>query len=846
MPTNILIVESPAKVKKIQGFLKDQKESFGVDSSVGHIRNTNSKALNIDVDNDFKPNYIVIPDKKAVVAKLSKLCKGAQTVWLATDPDREGEAIAWHLSEVLKLKKINRKRISFTQITKESVCNALKKPGDIDMNMFYSQQARMVIDKIIGYEISPLLWNKFGFVKINNSYISAGRVLSAVAAIVAKRHLEIEKFSSKSYFQIQCDFSKKKGDDKFIIKDTVLVGNIEEYNNVEDLINKIKDDKIKFTIKSGNEKDETALDKRKTLRRPPPPFITSSLQQEASIKLGLTPKVCMRLAQDLYEGGWITYMRTDSLMMADSALNDIKSYINQNPSYGSKYYNYFQYKSKGSSTQGGHEACRPVSISKDKLIDDGKGKELTNRHKKLYQLIWRRTVASQMKPCEVEISTIKINGKDGKTNHTFVGKYEKILFDGWTKLYLTDKTTNDDDDNDSDDDTKQDKGKRMSSSTEKQLSKLKFGAQVYPFYTKGNEKYTKPPLGYFTEASLVKHIEKLGIGRPSTFATAVSNIQDKGYVSKTDKEPIEKTCRNLTFKFNDDEIKEELSKVKIGGVKNKLMPTALGVTITTYLENKFSEIIDYRFTSKIEELLDKIASGECNWVKVVSTFYKDFKPKINDLMIKTKEENKKDKEKNKNTLSGGDGSKSYSNNIILGKHPETGENVVAYKSRRGPMVCIDSKDPKKKKYASAPMDINDITLEKACSLLIYPKYLGKYKNEDVQLCKQNNYYLKYGEKNISIEFYEKNNKIKINNKSDLTLDDVKKIIDEYIKTSSKSKTVFRTVGKNIEILNGPYGYYIKYNKKINIPLPRGKKTEAEINKLTDDDINNIVTKSGKI
>lgn len=850
MPSNILIVESPAKVKKIQGFLKDQKESFGVESSVGHIRNTNSKALNIDVDNGFKPNYIISPDKKTVVAKLIKLCKGAKTVWLATDPDREGEAIAWHLSEVLKLNKNNRKRISFTQITKDSVCNALKNPGDIDMNMFYSQQARMVIDKIIGYEISPLLWNKFGFIKVGNSYISAGRVVSAVAAIVAKRHIEIEKFSSKSYFQVICDFTKMNGDKKFLIKDTILVGNIETYEETEELMNKIKDKKIKFTVKSGSDND-SCLDKRKTLRRPPPPFITSSLQQEASVKLGLSPKMSMRLAQDLYEGGWITYMRTDSLTMADSALNEIKSYVNRNSNYGNKYHNYIQYKNKGSSTQGGHEACRPVSISKDKLYDDGKGKEFTNRHKKLYQLIWRRAVASQMKPCEVEISTIKINGKDGKKNHVFVGKYEKILFDGWTKLYSSDKQYNENDEEDDNEDIENnennDKGKNMTSSLEKQFTKLKYGDEVYQFNTKANEKYTKPPLGYFTEASLVKHIEKLGIGRPSTFASAVSNIQDKGYVSKTDKEPVEKTCRHLKLMYSDDKINEELTKVNVGGVKNKLMPTQLGVTVTLFLESKLSEIIDYRFTSKIEELLDKIANGECNWVKVVSNFYKDFKPTVEKLMVKSKAE-KKEKQKEKNKSGGGkneSGNSKYSNNIILGKHPETGENVIAYRTKRGPMVCIDSEDPNKKKYAAVAMDINDITLEKACSLLIYPKYLGKYKGEDVKLCKQNNYYLKYGEKNISIDIYEKINKTKIKDKSDLTLDKVKNIIDEFIKVSVKGKTALRKVDANIEILNGPYGYYIKYKKKINIPLPRGKKSESEINKLTDDDIKEIVSNSGK-
>ena len=572
MPSNLLIVESPAKTKKIQDFLKNQSESFVVESSVGHIRNTPSKALNIDIENNFKPTYIVMPDKKVTVAKLKKLSDRCQTVWLATDPDREGEAIAWHLSEVLKLSKSKRKRISFTEITKNAVCNALKKPGDIDMNMFHSQQARMVIDKIIGYEISPLLWNKFGYIKVNKSYISAGRVLSAVSAIVSQRHLEIEKFSSKSYFRVNCDFSIKKGDDKFLIKDTVLVGNIEDHDSVHSLLDKISKEKIKFTIKSGSDSNDDTdttnkfkcLDMNVTQRRAPAPFVTSSLQQEASIKLGLSPKNSMRVAQDLYEGGFITYMRTDSTMLADSAMDEIKTHVNQK--YGKNYYNYLQYKAKGSSTQGGHEACRPVSIIKtkltdsDKLSDNGKGpRELTNRHKKLYQLIWRRTVASQMKPAKAQIYTVKIHGNDSSKTHVFVGKYEKIIFDGWTILYNKNDTI-EDDENDGDGDG--DHGKTMTSSIEKKFSKLSYGDKVYMYEINANEKYTKPPVSYFTEASLVKHIEKLGIGRPSTFASTVYNIQDKGYVVKSDKEPVEKTCRNLKLVHSDDEIREELTKLK--------------------------------------------------------------------------------------------------------------------------------------------------------------------------------------------------------------------------------------------------------------------------------------------
>ena len=876
MPSNLLIVESPAKTKKIQDFLKNHSESFVVESSIGHIRNTPSKALNIDVENDFKPTYIIMPDKKTTVAKLKKLSDRCQTVWLATDPDREGEAIAWHLSEVLKLSKAKRKRISFTEITKNAVCNALKKPGDIDMNMFYSQQARMVIDKIIGYEVSPLLWNKFGFIKVNKSYISAGRVLSAVSAIVSQRHSEIEKFSSKSYFRVVCDFSIKKGDDKFLIKDTILVGNIEDYDSAHNLLNRISKGKLKFTIKSGSNADDTTsttktnktnktntddtntddtntddtntmnkfkcLDMRITQRRAPAPFVTSSLQQEASTKLGLSPKISMRIAQDLYEGGFITYMRTDSTMLADSAMNEIKTHVTQK--YGKNYYNYLQYKAKGSSTQGGHEACRPVSIIKtkltdsDKLTDMGGGpRELTNRHKKLYQLIWRRTVASQMKPVKAQVYTVKIQGKDGTKNHVFVGKYEKIIFDGWTILYNKTDTINEEDD----DGDNEDHSKTMTSSIEKKFAKLSYGDKVYMYEINANEKYTKPPVSYFTEASLVKHIEKLGIGRPSTFASTVHNIQDKGYVSKTDKEPIEKTCRNLTLVHSDDEISEELTKVKVGGEKNKLLPTSLGINVSAFLENKLKEIVDYRFTSKIEELLDKIASGKCDWVKVVRSFYQDFKPTVSKLLVKIKS----DKQEKRDAQSGGGGSDSkYSNNIILGKHPKTGTNVVAYNSRRGPMVCLENEDAAKRRYASIQVDINDITLEKACSLLIYPKLLGEYKGKHVQLCKSNNYYLKYGDKNISIEYYEKNNKTTIQNKASLDLDDVKPIIDAFIKASTTGP--FRTVGSNIEILKGPYGYYIKYKKKINIPLPRGKKTESEIKKLTDDDIQEIIDKSGKV
>ena len=808
MSKNVLIVESPSKVKKIQSFLNSD---YKVSSSKGHIRNINPKGLCIDVENDFKPEYIVTPDKIAVVSQLKHFIKKDTIVWLAADYDREGEAIAWHLNEVLKIKKENRRRIVFTEITKKAILKAIEKPTDIDMNMFYSQQARMILDKLIGYRVSPVLWNQF-----NNFKLSAGRVQSVVVKIVAEREQEISKFQSKSYFKTNANFWIEKPDSENIdVKSaplkTTLEKDIEDYDVAKKLVDSLENGV--FIVDS--------IKTSKTKRKPPPPFTTSTLQQEASVKLGMSPDTTMKCAQQLYENGLITYMRTDSLALADDALKSIASYIKSK--YGDNYHNETKYKSKSQTSQEAHEACRPTNIEKTSVSGIEK---LTNAHNRLYQLIWRRTVACQMKPADMEIKTVKINLEN--TKHVFVGKFEKVLFDGYLAVYK--KTDINPDENTEDDSTKdgkeKDKAQSLSKSMEAIIKKMKKGNNVYIATCDILEKNSKPPQARFTEASLIKKLDELGVGRPSTYASMVNKVQERQYIERTTKQPVEKIFTNLTFTFP-NKVDEKEKKMKVDGEKNKLFLTSLGEMINTYLNKNLENVMNIKFTAEVESWLDEVANGKKQWLSVVKAFYENFNPVVEKLLAIKGKSSSSNKKQN-----GG-------NDKVLGTHPVFNVPIVVYNSQYGPAICLKYDDPKKRRFANFKGDIDDMTFEEACKLLIYPKQVGSYNNENIYLNKGKSYYLSYKKKNYSLDIYCKNHREEVFEHSEIDAETAERVIKSYMDIE-KEKVPDKVITPIISIKKGPYGFYIKYKGVTNIPLPRGKKDKAL--DLTDDEVKEIVDK----
>ena len=587
---DLIIVESPNKIKKIKSYVD---KTINASASCGHIRNMDPKCMSIDIDetqNKFEPYYIVVSDKKKIVSSLKndvKCCGSTGTIYLAMDYDREGEAIAWHLNEVLKLKPQQTKRILFTEITKKAILTSLANPTQIDMNMFYSQQARMVLDKLIGYMISPILWKQF-----NNWKLSAGRVQSVVVKIIQEREDEIAKFKSSNFFKVNADFWIDKSSinkfSKAILK-TTLEDDIKTKKELDDLVALIHKKDTKFKVIS----NKTAQSKRK----PPPPFITSSLQQEASIKLNMSPKSTMSAAQKLYENGLITYMRTDSMVLCDDAHKAIyKTIVSK---FGEGYYKKIQYKSKSKSSQEAHEAIRPTHFEKEDILAENS--RLTSYENKLYKLIWRRTVASQMNPANVETTTVKVSPVVDDVIHIFTGKFEKIIFDGYLALYgKKDDTKNDD--------TKNSIENETSDSILKKVKSLKKGYEVFYATFDALEKNSKPSKSRFTEASLIKKLDELEIGRPSTFASMTTKVQTKLYVEKKTIPPIKKDFIQIKLKYPNEKT-ETIKKISVDGEKNKLFVTPLGFMINDYLNKQFASILDYGFTANVETLLDEIAKG---------------------------------------------------------------------------------------------------------------------------------------------------------------------------------------------------------------------------------------------
>ncbi|HRO75670.1 MAG TPA: type I DNA topoisomerase, partial [Crocinitomicaceae bacterium] len=650
-----------AKAKTIENYLG---KDFIVKSSFGHVRDLSKKGIAIDVENDFKPNYEVSADKKTVVADLKKLVKNAETVWLATDEDREGEAISWHLYETLGLDKKETKRITFNEITKPAILKAIENPRDINIELVNAQQARRVLDRLVGFELSPVLWRKV------KPSLSAGRVQSVAVRLIVEREKEIQNFKPDTYYKVNGIFTK--GNDKIKAE---LSENFSTVAETEKFLNACA--KADFSVTDVTQKPAT--------KTPASPFTTSTLQQEASLKLGFSVSRTMTVAQRLYEAGKITYMRTDSVNLSDTAIQGAKDEIIS--AYGKEYSKPTKYQTKSASAQEAHEAIRPTDFSEHKI--SGASDEV-----KLYDLIWKRAIASQMSHAELERTTIKIGTSALK--ETFVAKGEVIKFDGFLKVYLESSVEETDEEN-------EDGGL---------LPKVSVNDKLNRELIHATQRFTRPSARY-VEASLVKKLEELGIGRPSTYAPTISTIQKRGYVEKRELDGTERTYDYLELK---GETVSKTQKTEITGrEKNKLFPTDIGIIVNDFLVEHFDRIMDYNFTASVEKQFDDIANGLVEWTKMINEFYYPFHANV------------------ENTIENSDKANGARE---LGLHPVSGKKVFTKIGRFGPLVQIGGEegDEDKPQFASLKKDqsINTITLEEALELFKLPRALGQYEELEVR------------------------------------------------------------------------------------------------------------------
>ena len=658
MAKNLVIVESPAKAKTIEKFLG---ADFQVESSYGHIADLPSKEIGVDVLNGFKPKYEVSPDKKALVAKLKALAKKADMVWLASDEDREGEAISWHLSEELQLDKKKTKRIVFHEITKTAILKAIDNPREIDYNLVNAQQARRVLDRLVGYELSPVLWRKI------KGGLSAGRVQSVSVRLIVEREREIINFKPVATYSIQAEFTNEAGK-SFKAK---LPKNFNTKKEAEDFLNK----NIGSIYKVGD------LETKPTKKSPAGPFTTSTLQQEAARKLYLPVGITMSLAQRLYEAGLITYMRTDSVNLSKDAMEAAANEITK--SYGANFSKPRTFVNKSKGAQEAHEAIRPTDMSRHTV-------DIDRDQAKLYDLIWKRTLASQMADAELERTNVKIEAN----NHSeiFTASGEVIKFEGFLKVYLE---GNDDDDEEQ----------------EGLLPALKVNEKLKNNYITATERYTRAAARY-TEASLVKKLEELGIGRPSTYAPTISTIINRNYVEKGNLDGQERNYTQLTLQGG--KVSDKMLKENTGSDKGKLVPTDIGTIVTDFLVKNFNNVLDYNFTAKVEEDFDEIAEGNINWSKMMQTFYDEFHPTVKNVEANADRE---------------------SGERILGTDPKSGKPVSVRLGKFGPMAQIGAATDEEKTFASLLKEQNmgTITLEEVLNLFLLPKKLGVYKNEEVEV-----------------------------------------------------------------------------------------------------------------
>lgn len=745
MVENLVIVESPAKAKTIEKFLG---KGYIVTSSFGHIRDLSKKDFGIDITNNYTPNYQISADKKKVVTELKKLAKEAKTVWLASDEDREGEAIAWHLYEVLQLDEKKTRRIVFHEITKEAILKAIENPRKIDTNLVNAQQARRVLDRLVGFELSPVLWKKV------KPSLSAGRVQSVAVRILVEREREIIAFNPNSAFRVLAQFNKADG--KTIDLKAELNTRFDESKEAESFLTLCKQAAYKVSD----------ISKKPTKRTPAPPFTTSTLQQEASRKFGFSVSQTMTLAQRLYEAGKITYMRTDSVNLSDAAIGAISNEITAE--FGENYLKVRRFKTKSKGAQEAHEAIRPTYINKSTITGNA-------NEKKLYELIWKRTIASQMSDAELEKTTILIDVQGSK--HQFVAQGEMIKFDGFLKVYM-----------ESTDDEEEDSGKNL-------LPVIQSGQKLDYQTITATQKYTLNAPRY-TEASLVRKLEELGIGRPSTYAPTISTIQNRGYVVKEDRTGKERGFQQITLKENKI---TRLEKTEIfGNEKSKLFPTDIGMVVNDYLLEHFPNILDLNFTAEVEKQFDDIAEGEMVWYQMIDEFYRPFHERIDGALEIV-------------------GRKSGERQ--LGPDPKTGKPIIVKIGRYGPMAQIgDNEDTEKAQYAALRRDqhIETITIEEALELFKLPRDLGLFEGKKVEAAiGRFGPYVRHNSKFYSL-------KKGVDDPYTVELDRAIELIEEKrITDQNKSIAVFPGPEGEIQLLNGRFGAYIAYNKQ-NYRIPKDK------------------------
>ena len=749
MLKNLVIVESPAKAKTIEKFLgKDYK----VMSSYGHIRDLRKKNFSIDVENNFAPIYEIPADKKELVATLKKMASEAQMVWLASDEDREGEAISWHLYEVLGLKPENTRRIVFHEITKNAILNAIENPRSINMNLVDAQQARRVLDRIVGFELSPVLWKKI------KPALSAGRVQSVAVRLIVEREEEIKAFKSEPYFRVNAIFTTADG--------TEVKAELSKRLASEEEAQKFLNDCISATYKV----DDVNVKPMK--KSPAPPFTTSTLQQEASRKLGFTVSQTMMVAQRLYEAGHITYMRTDSVNLSSLAINTISKEIKDK--LGEQYLKVRHYHTNSKGAQEAHEAIRPTYIDKHSI--DG-----TAQEKRLYTLIWKRTIASQMADAELEKTTIDI--LPSTRNEHFVATGEVIKFDGFLNVYIEGR----DDDN-------------TEAEAEGLLPIMKVGDNLENKSIAATQRFTQQPVRY-TEASLVKKMEELGIGRPSTYAPTISTIQQREYVEKGDKQGEKRDFITLTLKGG--KITTRTKSETVGADKGKLIPTDIGVVVNEFLTKYFPNILDYNFTANVEEKFDDVAEGKLQWNEEISSFYEIFHPGVEEAMNMRLEHKVGERQ--------------------LGVDPKTGKPVSVKIGRFGPLVQLGEGDTDEKpQFASLlkGQSVSTITLEEALKLFEFPRTIGEYEDKDVTVAiGRFGPYIKHDNKFVSIP--------KEYAPAAITLEEAIQLIVD--KRDAEIKKVVKTFDEDadMQILNGRYGIYIAY-KKSNYKIPKTVKEPAEL------------------
>jgi DNA topoisomerase I len=745
MAKHLVIVESPAKAKTIEKYLG---KDYSVKSSFGHIRDLPKKGLNIDIENNFEPTYQVSSDKKKVVSELKTAAKSADTVWLASDEDREGEAIAWHLSEALKLDPKKTKRIVFHEITKTAILNAIDNPRSVDIKLVDAQQARRVLDRLVGYELSPVLWKKV------RAGLSAGRVQSVAVRIIVERERDIQAFEAESSYKVVADFRVEGGELRAELANK-LPDEAAAQKFLEDCIG------ATFTVADISQKPGT--------RNPSAPFTTSTLQQEASRRLGYSVRQTMQLAQRLYENGHITYMRTDSTNLAGMAINAAQTYITKE--FGAKYSKVRQFKTKSASAQEAHEAIRPTDFRKATAGSD-------EQQKKLYNLIWQRTLASQMSPAEIEKTEAAIT--ISTRPEQLVAKGEVLVFDGFLKVYGGGK-----------DDVI--------------LPPIKTRQVLDLSSMTATQTFSRPP-ARFSEATLVKALEEMGIGRPSTYAPTISTIQTRGYIEKTDLEGTERMLRILEVKGERLEVREE--KVITGADRNKLVPTHLADMTTDFLVKYFPSIVDYDFTAKAEAEFDEIADGNLSWPQMIKDFYDKFHPLVEKSADATRAEASQARE--------------------LGIDPNSGKPIVARFGRYGPMLQKgETEGEEKPEFAPMPTGatLDSVTFEQALEMFKLPREVGK--TEDGEVIKANigrfGPYVQIGKTFVSIKPLDP---------MSITEAEARKLYAEkLIKDAKKNIQEFAS---GLKILQGPYGPYITDGKK-NARIPKStdptKLTEAEAKKM---------------